>query len=78
MISSLRQITHHGQFSQIRKEGFCFRTIPYHLPIYRQQDYFAGSGWTPGRSTLLNILTGGFFVIEPFWTISKTRSKETP
>ena len=37
----------------------------YHLPIYRQQDYFAGSGWTPGRSTLLNILTGGFFVIEP-------------
>ena len=37
----------------------------YHLPIYRQQDYFAGSGWTPGRSTLLNILTGCFFVIEP-------------
>ena len=28
----------------------------YHLPIYRQQDYFAGSGWTPARSTLLNIL----------------------
>ena len=22
----------------------------YHLPIYRQQDYFAGSGWTPSRS----------------------------
>ena len=37
----------------------------YHMPIYRQQDYFAGSGWTPGRSTLLNILTGSFFVIEP-------------
>ena len=37
----------------------------YHMPIYRQQDYFAGSGWTPGRSTLLNILTGCFFVIEP-------------
>ena len=37
----------------------------YHLPIYRQQDYFAGSGWTPGRSTLLNILTGCFFMIEP-------------
>ena len=30
----------------------------YHLPIYRQQDWFAGSGWTPGRSTLLNILAG--------------------
>ena len=37
----------------------------YHLPIYRQQDYFAGSGWAPGRSTLLNILAGSFFVIEP-------------
>ena len=37
----------------------------YHLPIYRQQDMFAGSGWTPGRSTLLNILTAAAFVIEP-------------
>ena len=37
----------------------------YHLPIYRQQDYFAGSGWAPGRSTLINILAGSFFVIEP-------------
>jgi transposase len=25
----------------------------YHLPIYRQQDWFAGSGWMPDRSTLL-------------------------
>ncbi len=24
----------------------------YHLPFYRQQDLFAGSGWTPSRSTL--------------------------
>ena len=37
----------------------------YHLPIYRQQDWFAGSGWAPGRSTLLNILAGSFFVIAP-------------
>ena len=37
----------------------------YHLPIYRQQDLFAGSGWTPGRSTLLNILTACAFVIRP-------------
>lgn len=37
----------------------------YHLPIHRQQDYFAGSGWAPGRSTLINILAGSFFVIEP-------------
>ncbi len=37
----------------------------YHLPIYRQQDYFAGSGWAPSRSTLLNILAGCHFIIEP-------------
>jgi len=37
----------------------------YHLPVYRQQDLFAGSGWTPARSTLLNILTAAAFVIEP-------------
>jgi len=37
----------------------------YHLPIYRQQDYFAGSGWAPARSTLINILAGSFFVIQP-------------
>jgi hypothetical protein len=37
-----------------------------HLPIYRQQDQFAGSGWTPGRSTLLNIVSQVEFVITPF------------
>jgi transposase len=37
----------------------------YHLPIYRQQDYFAGTGWTPARSTLLNILEASAFVIRP-------------
>lgn len=37
----------------------------YHLPVYRQQDVFAGSGWTPSRSTLLNILSGSAFVLEP-------------
>lgn len=37
----------------------------YHMPIYRQQDYFAGSGWTPARSTLLNLLAGAGFVIRP-------------
>jgi transposase len=37
----------------------------YHLPIYRQQDYFAGSGWVPARSTLLNLLVAAAFVIEP-------------
>jgi hypothetical protein len=37
-----------------------------HMPIYRQQDVFAGSGWTPGRSTLLNIVSQLEFVIAPF------------
>jgi len=37
----------------------------YHLPVYRQQDLFAGSGWTPRRSTLLNILVNAAFVIRP-------------
>ena len=26
----------------------------YHLPFYRQQDWYAACGWTPTRSTLLN------------------------
>lgn len=37
----------------------------YHLPFYRQQDWFAGSGWCPTRSTLLNILTAAEFVLRP-------------
>jgi transposase len=37
----------------------------YHLPVYRQQDYFAGSGWMPSRSTLLNLLVASAFVIRP-------------
>jgi transposase len=38
----------------------------YHLPIYRQQDYFAGSGWTPARSTLLNLLAAAHAVLRGF------------
>jgi transposase len=38
----------------------------FHLPVYRQQDCFAGSGWTPGRSTLLNILQASAACILPF------------
>ena len=37
-----------------------------HLPIYRHQDVFAGSGWTPRRSTLLNLVSQVQFVITPF------------
>jgi transposase len=38
----------------------------HYLPIYRQQDLFAGSGWTPSRSTLLNIVKQVEFVVTPF------------
>lgn len=37
----------------------------YHLPFYRQQDMFAGSGWTPSRSTLQNIETAVEFTLLP-------------
>lgn len=37
----------------------------YHLPYYRQQDMFAGCGWTPSRSTLLNIVSASEFVLQP-------------
>jgi transposase len=37
----------------------------FHLPLYRQQDLFAGCGWTPSRSTLLNIQTAGAELLEP-------------
>lgn len=37
-----------------------------HLPIYRHQDLFAGSGWTPSRSTLLNLVGQVDFVVGPF------------
>lgn len=36
-----------------------------HLPIYRQQDVFAGSGWVPSRSTLLNLVSQVVFVVTP-------------
>lgn len=39
----------------------------YHLPIYRQQDWFATTGWTPDRSTLLNIQSSAAYVLEPLY-----------
>ena len=38
----------------------------YHLPIYRQQDLFAGCGWTPSRGTLLNIAAAAAELLPPF------------
>ena len=37
----------------------------YHMPFYRQQNWFAGSGWCPTRSTLLNILTAAECALRP-------------
>ncbi len=37
----------------------------YHLPYYRQQDIFAGCGWTPSRSTLVNLAMASEFVLQP-------------
>jgi transposase len=37
----------------------------YHLPYYRQQDVFAGCGWTPSRSTLVNLAAASDFVLQP-------------
>jgi len=37
----------------------------FHLPVYRQQDLFAGSGWTPDRSTLLNLLVASASFLRP-------------
>lgn len=45
----------------------------HHMPVYRQQDIFAGSGWTPARSTLLNIITSACFVILPLMELMKRR-----
>ena len=39
----------------------------YYLPVYRQQDWFAGSGWMPSRSTLLNIQANAAYVLEPLY-----------
>jgi transposase len=36
-----------------------------HLPIYRHQDIFAGCGWTPSRSTLVNLVGQVDFVTGP-------------
>lgn len=37
----------------------------YHQPIHRQQDLFASCGWTPSRSTLLNIQKATTNLIRP-------------
>lgn len=47
-----------------------------YLPIYRQQDLFAASGWTPQRSTLLNLVTATEFVVDPLLDLMKRRVQD--
>ena len=37
----------------------------YHLPVNRQVDSFSSLGWTPSRSTLVNIIRQSCFAMEP-------------
>jgi transposase len=37
----------------------------YFLTLYRLQNLFAGSGWTPSRGLMLNILANCHFILEP-------------
>ncbi len=48
----------------------------HHMPIYRQQDIFAGSGWTPARSTLLNLVTSVAFAVAPLVEFMKQRVQQ--
>ena len=43
----------------------------HYLPIYRHQDLFAGAGWMPSRSTLLNIVRQVEFVADPLVAFMK-------
>ncbi len=43
-------------------------TYAYHTPVYCQQDIFASCGWTPARSTLLNVLMAAARLIRPVIT----------
>jgi transposase len=37
----------------------------YHLPLYRQQDFFASCGWVPSRGTQSNLLASSFDLAQP-------------
>jgi transposase len=47
----------------------------YYMPLYRQQDYFAGCGWLPQRSTQCNILKNVAFIVAPFQAYLKATLK---
>lgn len=50
----------------------------YHLTTYRGQDQFAGSGWMPQRSTLLNVMASAAYVLEPLYRHYADRVRRSP
>lgn len=48
----------------------------HYLPIYRQQDLFAACGWTPRRSTLLNLVEATEFAVDPLLDLMKQRVQQ--
>ena len=44
-----------------------------YIPIYRQQDLFAACGWTPRRSTLLNLVEATEFAVDPLLELMTRR-----
>lgn len=48
----------------------------HYLPIYRQQDMFAACGWTPRRSTLLNLVTAVEFATDPLLNLMTRRVQQ--
>jgi transposase len=47
-----------------------------YIPIYRQQDLFAACGWTPRRSTLLNLVEAAEFAVDPLLELMKRRVQQ--
>lgn len=47
-----------------------------YIPIYRQQDLFAACGWTPHRSTLLNLVEATAFAVDPLLDLMKRRVQD--
>jgi len=50
----------------------------FHLTTYRGQDQFAGSGWRPQRSTILNIMASAAYVLEPLYRHYAERVRCSP
>ena len=50
-----------------------FNKFALHLPLYRQQDPFAGLGWAPNRSTLCQIVANSVELLRPLAMLETDR-----